>query len=77
LQLEHRTPGRAGSGSDDVDAIVAELVQAGLVTIGTDAGGRGTWALTPAGEQVANQIAMSAEDDGVALLTALLDANAT
>jgi hypothetical protein len=30
--------------------------------------------LTPAGEQVANQIAMSADDDGVALLTALLDA---
>ena len=47
--------------------------QAGLVTIGTD---RRTWTLTPAGEQVANQIAMSAEDDGVALLTTLLDAKA-
>jgi hypothetical protein len=39
-----------------------------------DAQGAETWTLTPAGEQVANQIAMSAEDDGVALLTVLLDA---
>ena len=46
----------------------------GLVTIGHDAEGPETWALTSAGEEVANQIAMSAEDDGVALLTALLDA---
>ena len=53
------------------------LEHAGLLTIGTDAEGRETWTLTPTGEQVANQIAMSAEDDGVALLTALLDANAT
>ena len=61
----------------ELDAIVAELVQAGLVTIGTDADSRETWTLTPAGEQVANQIAMSAEDDGVALLTALLNAAAS
>ena len=57
----------------DMDAIVAELAAAGLLTIGHDAEGRETWTLTPAGEQVANQIAMSTEDDGVALLTALLD----
>jgi hypothetical protein len=60
--------------TDDLDASVADLVQAGLVTIGHDAQARETWTLTPAGEQAANQIAMSAEDDGVALLTALLDA---
>jgi hypothetical protein len=59
---------------DDLDAIVAELVAAGLVTTGTDAECAETWTLAPVREQVANQIAMSAQDDGVALLTALLDA---
>jgi len=58
----------------EVNAIVAGLVQAGLLTVGTDADGRETRTLTEQGEQVANQIAMSAEDDGVALLTALLAA---
>jgi hypothetical protein len=47
----------------DVDAIVAELVAAGLVTVGTNAHGAETWTLTPAGEQVANQMAMTPEDD--------------
>ena len=46
----------------------------GLLTIGVDAKGRKTWALTPMGEQVANQMAMGAEDDAAALLDALLDA---
>ena len=58
----------------EVNAIVAGLVQAGLLTVGTDADGHETRTLTEQGEQVANQIAMSAEDDGVALLTALLAA---
>jgi hypothetical protein len=58
----------------DVDEIVAELVAAGLVTLGTDTDGVETWALTAMGEQVARQVAMSSEDDAAALLDALLDA---
>jgi hypothetical protein len=57
----------------DVDEIVAELVTAGLVTLGTDTDGVETWALTAMGEQVARQMAMSGEDDAAALLDALLD----
>ena len=53
---------------------MAEVLAAGLLTGGIHAEGRETWTLTPAGEQVGNQVAMSAEDDGVALLTTLLDA---
>jgi hypothetical protein len=58
----------------ELEAIISELAQAGLVTISHDVDGNETWTLTPAGKQVADQIAMSAEDDGVALLTALLEA---
>ena len=36
---------------------MVELVQAGFVTVGTDADGTETWTLTPAGEQVASQVA--------------------
>jgi hypothetical protein len=57
----------------EVDAIVAEMVAAGLVTVGTDAEGRETWTLTPQGAQVATQMAISSEDDAFALLDALLD----
>jgi len=46
----------------EVDAVVEELQRAGFVTIGTDAEGNETWTLTPTGEQVANQMAMSSED---------------
>jgi hypothetical protein len=61
---------------DDAElaATISELAQAGLLTMGHDVDGNETWTLTPAGKQVPDQIAMSAEDDGVALLTALLDA---
>jgi hypothetical protein len=58
----------------ELDAIVADLETAGLLTIGTDAEGAVTWTLTPKGEQVAIQMAMSAEDDALELLTVLLDA---
>jgi hypothetical protein len=57
----------------ETDATIAELERAGLLTIGHDVDGNETWTLTPAGKQVADQIAMSAEDDGVAMLSALLD----
>jgi len=52
------------------NAIVEELQRAGFVTIGTDAEGEETWTLTAQGEQVANQMAMSSEDDAAALLEA-------
>lgn len=58
---------------EDVDDIVAELVAAGLVSVGHDADGQETWALTTLGEQVARQMAMSGEDDAATLLDALLD----
>jgi DNA-binding MarR family transcriptional regulator len=59
--------------STDVDEIVAELVAAGLVSVGTDDDGQETWTLTAMGEQVARQMAMSSEADAAALLDALLD----
>jgi len=55
-------------------AIVEELQRAGFVTIGTDAEGEETWTLTPAGEQIALQMAMGSEDDAAALLGAMLEA---
>jgi hypothetical protein len=56
---------------EEMDAIVAELVAASLLTVGTDAQGRETWTLTPMGAQVANQMAMSSEDDAFAMFHAL------
>jgi hypothetical protein len=38
--------------------MIAEMVEAGLLTVGTDAQGRETWALTPKGARVATQMAM-------------------
>jgi len=43
---------------EEMDAIVAEPEAAGLLAIGVDAEGRETWALTPMGAQVANQMEM-------------------
>jgi hypothetical protein len=54
---------------------VAELRDAGLLTIGTDAEGRETSTLTAAGAQVGRLLAMSG-DHGQAVLDALLDAAA-
>jgi hypothetical protein len=59
---------------EEMDAMIAELVEAGLLTVGTDAEGRETWTLTTMGAQVATQMAMGHEDDAAALLDALLDA---
>jgi hypothetical protein len=58
----------------EMDAIVAELEAAGLVTVGTDADGHETWTLTEMGAQLARQMSMSSEDDAAALLDALLEA---
>jgi hypothetical protein len=57
----------------ELDAVIAELVSAGLITVGTDAEGRETWTLTEMGVQVSNQMAMSGQDEGLALLEALLE----
>ena len=59
--------------SPEVDAIVAELERAGLVTLGVDAEGRETWTMTAEGAALARQLAMNG-DAGAAVLTALLDA---
>lgn len=59
--------------SPEVDAIVAELERAGLVTIGRDAEGRETWTLTAKGAQIGRQLALN-EEAGAAALTALLNA---
>ena len=59
---------------EEMDAMISELVAAGLLTVGTDAEGRETWALTPRGAQVATQMAMSSEEDAFAMFNALLDA---
>ena len=58
----------------EVNAIVTELVQAGLVTIGTDAEGRETWTLTEQGERMARMLAMYGDEVGEVLGT-LLDAS--
>jgi hypothetical protein len=59
----------------EFDAVVEELQRAGFVTIGKDADGEETWALTATCEQVALQLSMSSEDDAAALLEALLEAS--
>jgi hypothetical protein len=53
-----------------MDAIVAQLRDAGLLTIGRDAEGQETWTLTAEGVQVARQLAMGDE----ATINAILDA---
>jgi len=58
----------------EVSAIVADPEAAGLLTVGFDAQGGETWTLTAKGAQVATQMAMSSEDDDLAMFTALLDA---
>ena len=54
--------------------MIAEMVAAGLLTVGHDIDGRETWTLTPKGAQVVTQMAMSSEDDAFAVFSALLDA---
>jgi hypothetical protein len=61
---------------EEMDALIAEMVAASPLSVGTDAGGRETWALTPVGARVATQMAMSSKDDALAMFNALLDAAA-
>jgi hypothetical protein len=46
--------------------MLGELRDAGLLTVGTDAGGRETLTLTPEGAQVATQMSMSSEEYALA-----------
>jgi len=57
----------------ETNEIVAELEAAGLVTVTQREDGEPVYTLTPAGEQVANQMAMSDENGAAALLDALLE----
>ena len=57
---------------DELDAILAQLEQAGLVEQYVNDHGEAAMRLTKRGEQVANQAAMSTEDDAAALMAALL-----
>jgi hypothetical protein len=43
---------------EEMTAIVAQLRDAGLLTVGVDADGTETWTLMPHGAQVARQLAM-------------------
>ena len=45
----------------EVDAIVVELLEAGLLTIGPDAEGKETWALTDEGARVARMLAVKGD----------------
>jgi hypothetical protein len=60
----------------EMDAIVAQLREAGLLTIGFDAEGKETWTLTAEGAQVARQLAMGDEATINAILE-LVEAGAT
>jgi hypothetical protein len=56
----------------EIGAIVAELVAAGLLTIGNDAEGKETWTLTREGARVGRMLAMKGDGAGE-VLAALLD----
>ncbi len=56
----------------ELDQMVAELTEAGLVETYVDEDGKDAMRLTPEGEKVARQLAMSDDDDRDALLLALL-----
>ena len=59
----------------EMDAIVAELEAAGLVTIGTDDEGNTTYALTREGKAIGRQLAMTQGDDArLDIINELLDA---
>ncbi len=61
----------------ELDAILVELEAVGLVEQYTNETGEAAMRLTKKGEQVANQAAMSSEDDTAALMDALLPADAS
>ena len=56
------------------EAIVAELVEAGLLTIGHDAEGKETWTLTEEGARVGRMLAMKGDGSGE-VLAALPDSS--
>jgi DNA-binding MarR family transcriptional regulator len=58
----------------ELDAILAQLEGAGLVEQYVNEAGEEAMRLTAKGEQVANQAALSSDDDTAALMEALLGA---
>jgi hypothetical protein len=56
----------------ELEGIIEELREAGLLAVAHDTEGKETWTFTAAGAQVVRQMAMSAEDDALELLTAML-----
>ena len=61
-----------GSHIAETNALAAELERAGLLTVTTRADGEPIYTLTPQGEMVARQMALSDEDGAAELLDALL-----
>jgi len=58
----------------EMDAIVAELEEAGLVETFTNDEGKVAYRLTGQGVQVARQMALAGDEDAAVVLDALLDA---
>ena len=56
----------------EMDAMAKQLVEAGLLELFTDDDGDEAMRLTPEGEKVARQLAMSDDDGQDALMAALL-----
>lgn len=57
---------------DEFDTTLTDLVEAGYVEEYTAEDGQGAMRLTPAGEQVARQLAMVADDDAASMMAGLL-----
>ena len=57
---------------EEFETILGELVQAGYVEEYTSTDGQQAKRLTPAGEQVARQLAMVADDDAARMMAGLL-----
>ena len=55
----------------EMDGMAEQLAEAGLIEVYTDDQGREAYRLTPEGEKVARQLAMSSDPD--ALMAALLE----
>ena len=57
---------------EEFETILGELVDAGYVEEYTSTDGQQAMRLTPAGEQVARQLAMVADDDAARMMAGLL-----
>jgi hypothetical protein len=61
----------AGSG---LDKLIADLYEAGLVTLGRDRDGHATWTLTEEGARLADIVTAWHEDGPTGRMSSLLDA---